>query len=280
MESTMVTFTLLAGLSPTDLNRIETVETAGWLDLFGAAPADVAFELGLERRRIGEDTFFMSRGLDDLTFNRLSLASLSPPRGEVVDAAIAEFEAARVRNWVVQVPDGSRSHDTLRQSRGLVQHRRTWARFVRGVEAFHARTDLSIRAADRDTAQSFGEVAARGFGLPRPAARWLSSIVGRPGWHCFMAFDGETPVATSAIFIDGSAGWLGVAATLPDYRGRGAQPALLAARIDAAARQGCTILTTETGVPLPGEPGPSYANIQRAGFRIAHLRLNLCKPPS
>lgn len=274
----MVTFTLPAGLSATDLSRIEAVERDGWLDLFGAAPAGIALELGLEHRRIGDDSFFMSRGLDDLTFNHLSLGSLSPPRGEVVEAAIAEFEAAGVRNWVVQIPDGSPTHETMCQTHGLIQHRRTWARFVRGTEAFHARTDLMIRAADRDMAQSFGDVAARGFGLPRAAARWLAAIVGRSRWHCFMAFDGETPVATSAIFVDVSAGWLGIAATLPEYRGRGAQPALLAARIEAAGKQGCTILTTETGVPLPGEAGPSYTNIQRAGFRIAHLRRNFCKP--
>ena len=48
-----------------------------------------------------------------------------------------------------------------------------------------------------------------------------------------------------------------------------------AARINAAIAGGCTLLTTETGIPHGGEPAPSYANIQRAGFAVAYPRPNL-----
>jgi len=50
---------------------------------------------------------------------------------------------------------------------------------------------------------------------------------------------------------------------------------LLAARINAAIAGGCTLLTTETGISHGGEPAPSYANIQRAGFAVAYPRPNL-----
>ena len=56
-------------------------------------------------------------------------------------------------------------------------------------------------------------------------------------------------------------GWLGFAATLPDYRGRGAQSAILAARIEDARKQGCRMVTTETGELEEGRPGNSYRNI-------------------
>jgi hypothetical protein len=90
-----------------------------------------------------------------------------------------------------------------------------------------------------------------------------------------MGFDGGTPAAAGALFIDGGCAWLGIGATVGSHRKRGAQSALLAARIDAAIASGCALLTTETGIPQPGEPAPSYANIQRAGFAVAYPRPNL-----
>ena len=38
---------------------------------------------------------------------------------------------------------------------------------------------------------------------------------------------------------------------------------------------GCTILSTETGIPREGEAGPSFKNILRAGFVIVYSRPNL-----
>jgi GNAT superfamily N-acetyltransferase len=69
-------------------------------------------------------------------------------------------------------------------------------------------------------------------------------------------------------------GWLGIGATRPEHRRRGAQSALLAARIDVGLARGVAGFATETGRPLPGEPGPSFANIKRAGFRLVYDRPN------
>jgi hypothetical protein len=83
----------------------------------------------------------------------------------------------------------------------------------------------------------------------------------------------------SALFVTGALGWLGVAATLPASRRRGAQEALIAARIRHAAALGCTRLVTETGERTEERPSVSYRNILRAGFAEAYLRPNLVSPP-
>jgi hypothetical protein len=93
-----------------------------------------------------------------------------------------------------------------------------------------------------------------------------------------LAWDGDTPIATGAVFVSGRAAWLGIGATLATHRRQGAQSAMLAARVGIAAQAGCRTITTETGIPQPGEAGPSYVNIQRAGFRIAYRRPNLRRP--
>jgi len=102
----------------------------------------------------------------------------------------------------------------------------------------------------------------------------LSGFVGAPGWLHFLAWDGDEPVASGALYADGESGWIGVGTTREAWRGRGAQSALLAARIDAGRELGVRWFTTETGA----EPGPSYRNILRAGFEEAYRRPNWLSP--
>jgi GNAT superfamily N-acetyltransferase len=78
--------------------------------------------------------------------------------------------------------------------------------------------------------------------------------------------------------VDGGVGWLGLGATLPEYRGRGAQSAILAARIEHARRLGCATVVTETGELADDRPSSSYRNIVRAGFREAGVRRNYRAP--
>jgi GNAT superfamily N-acetyltransferase len=274
----MSSTTTPSGLPASKVTQIETVERKAWLDMFAAAPPETAAELGLEQRALHGGALLICRRLDGIQFNRLSLGTHSPARETALDFAISEFERAGMRNWAIQVPEGSDSLEEMCARKGLVRHSRTWVRFIRGPEPASSTTKLTIGAVGPDMADAFGAVVAQAYGLPPSAAQWLSAIVGRPYWTCFMASDGQTPVATGAVFLDGASAWLGIGATLPSHRGRGAQSGLLAARIEAAVRQGCDTLTTETGVPLANEAGHSYRNIQRAGFRIAHVRYNLCRP--
>src|SRR5262249_8928647 len=112
------------------------------------------------------------------------------------------------------------------------------------------------------------------FGIPSALEPWLAALVGRPGWRFVVAeIDGRT-VATGAAFVDGARAWLGVGATLAEDRNRGAQGALLAARVALAADAGCTVLATETGESIAGEVNPSLNNIRRAGFVQVCSRLN------
>ncbi|WP_088348106.1 MULTISPECIES: hypothetical protein [Rhodomicrobium] len=265
-------------ISTADFRDIEIVERDAWLDLYAAAPTDAAVELSVAYRLKGDAALLISRRIDSLVFNRLAcLGVVSPAQPQVLDEAIAAFDAADTPNGGVQVPEGEKALEALCNARGLVPHHRVWAKFIRRPGIITAQSSLEVRMIGREHAAAFGEIAATVFGLPSAAAEWLSALVDRPRWTCFMAFDGEAPVATAALFVHGASGWLGVGAALSAYRQRGAQSALLAARVSHAAVQGARILTTETGVPHPGEPGHSYGNIQRAGFDIAYLRPNFCR---
>ncbi len=264
-----------------DVASIETIEHQALLDMNEAAPDDVRAALGIDHQAVDGGALLVCSGLDDLQFNRLTGQDVvAPARADTLDRALATFERAGVRNWVVHVAPGAAGLQRICDARGLVAHPRTWAKFVRNNAPAAASTDLDVQEISPREADAFGGVVSQTYGLPAAMAQWVSALPGRANCHCVTAFDGTTPVAAGAVYVNGPAAWLGLGATLPSHRRRGAQSALLAARINTAARHGCKIITTETGVPHPGEAGPSYRNIQKAGFRIAYLRPNLRRPES
>lgn len=261
-----------------DIVDIEAIEQAACADLYAAAPASLADKLGLEHSRIDDGLLLVSRGLDNLVFNRLVGFGVNMPSREAgIDQAIRAFQRAGVHNWVIQVAPGTDVLARLLAARGFSRHPRTWAKFARppGPPTV-ASTDLTVREIGRADADRFGAVVIEGFGLPREAGGWFAALAGRSRWRCFLAMDGTQAVAAGAVFIDGKSAWLGLGATLPSHRGRGAQTALLTARLTASV--GAELVTTETGLPLKGEASPSYNNIQRAGFSVAYERPNFRHP--
>ncbi|HEV2786041.1 MAG TPA: GNAT family N-acetyltransferase, partial [Solirubrobacteraceae bacterium] len=72
----------------------------------------------------------------------------------------------------------------------------------------------------------------------------------------------------------GDVAYLGFAGTLIEHRGKGAQTALLARRIQRARELGCQRLVTETGERKAGRPSNSYRNILRAGFTEVAVTAN------
>jgi GNAT superfamily N-acetyltransferase len=135
-------------------------------------------------------------------------------------------------------------------------------------------TTLRVEEVRADRGDVFADVFIRAYGVPEVARHLLERLPGCEGWRCFAAFDGDTPAATGALFVTGAVGWLGAAGTLPEFRRRGAQAALLAARIEAGRETGCETLVTETGEPVDGKPGNSYRNLVRAGFEPRYVRQN------
>jgi GNAT superfamily N-acetyltransferase len=144
-----------------------------------------------------------------------------------------------------------------------------WMKFRRAVEPA-AKSSTDLRVEETRDREAFALVSGEGSGIPPDLALELSTLVGAAGWHCFVAFDGDEPAGGGALYVDGELGWLGIGATRPAYRRRGAQSAILAARIETARTLGVKRLTTETGEQVEA----SYRNILRSGFAEAYRRPN------
>jgi len=85
---------------------------------------------------------------------------------------------------------------------------------------------------------------------------------------CFLAELENAAVAAGGLAIHEGVALLAGASTIPEWRQRGAQQALLKARLNYAKDQGCDLAMICTA---PGSG--SQRNAQRQGFRIAYTRI-------
>jgi GNAT superfamily N-acetyltransferase len=240
---------------------LERPELAAYVDAFCAAP-DLC-----EVAEIGSATCLALRQLPSRIFCRvIGLASTDP-----LDEIAAFY--GDTPWWV------SDSHGLGAELEGRGFERDYgWMKFSRGVGPREARSDLDVVRVEPARAPDFAAVVVAGYELPEWAAPLAANVVGRPGWSCYVAYDGEEPAGAGALYVHEGVGWLGYAATIGRYRGRGAQSAILAARIEDARKQGCTMVVTETGELQESRPSSSYRNIARAGFREAGIRPNYRAP--
>jgi GNAT superfamily N-acetyltransferase len=264
-------------LSAADLALAERVEAGAMLGMHGAAPAALRERLGLGLERVGGGLVETAREVPSTLFNRAIGTGVEHSAGPgEVEAILEKFAQERTESYYFHLFPGAQAKD-LRHAlaeNGL-KRGRGWVKFLRGPEpAPQVRTDLEVREIDESHAEDFGRIVTEGFELPEGAAPLLASVVGRPGFRVFCGFDGETPAGAGLLYIHNGTAWFSYAATLPAFRSRGCQGAVLARRIEAAREAGCRLLVTETGEEVEGQPQASWRNIERFGFTPLYCREN------
>jgi GNAT superfamily N-acetyltransferase len=282
-----------------ELERLlERVEARQSVDLFDAAPPELATREGVGLQRHGGALYLTARGHDHPMFNRVMAVGLSDGGAAagatqaVLDRAAAHYREVGVRRWMIQLLPHVES-EAFRAAAGErgVTRLRGWAKHLGPARAdLPFRTDLRIVRVDDDLAgdertrlgEAWARIAAESFGLPPTFAPWLGELAGRDGWHLYLAMDGDTPVATGALFlteVDGERfAELNFAGTLSEHRGRGAQSALIARRVADARALGIRWIATETDEDVPDRPNPSYRNLRRLGFPVVYVRANWGPP--
>ncbi len=146
-------------------------------------------------------------------------------------------------------------------------------------------TGIEVGRLGQSEAQLFADVLVQAFakpdtggvgGDPIPPSeeirRWVMLTTTMAGFYGMVArIDGEVAGAASLRFDDRIAQFTG-AGTLPRFRRRGVQTALLRARLADARRNGC-----EIGVVVTQPASKSQQNVQREGFSLLYSRHLLVK---
>ena len=123
-----------------------------------------------------------------------------------------------------------------------------------------------------DTAR-WADIAAEGWGNENPQLGAFVRNMGRTqaaaaGFHAFVAEEEGRGIAAGSLFIREGTALLAGASTIPSARRRGAQLALLAARLQYAVDCGCDLAMI---VAFPGSG--SQRNAERHDFRVAYTRV-------
>ena len=136
-----------------------------------------------------------------------------------------------------------------------------------------SRTQLDVEVCDVKNAglDEFLDTLNTGFGTPGqllPGMRanqsfWLQV----PTWQLFIARVVGVAAGAAVLSLHADTGYLAAASTLPAFRNRGIQSALISARIARAEALGCTVVTGQAA-----HGSSSQGNMQRAGLQISHVR--------
>ncbi|KUL27544.1 hypothetical protein [Actinoplanes awajinensis] len=256
----------------------EQVEAAFMYDYELGMPEAARTRLGVSAARIGGGVA-LAMAADPTTYwsKALGFGLTEPFTLALFDEILDFYRGSGVKQAVIQLipavlPAGFAAAAAARG----VERGTTWIKL--GGDPAHVAatpTDLRIGPVPVEQAGAFAGTVLDTFGMPAgDLTTMLASTVGRPGWQPYAAWDGDLIVAGGNVYLhDGGAG-LNAAATRAEYRRRGAQGALIAARAAAAAAAGSTRVYAETGKPAPHGHNPSLANMLKAGLTPLYEREN------
>lgn len=128
---------------------------------------------------------------------------------------------------------------------------------------------LTVRQVRAEESGLYGRIAAQGWIEHPEVMPFIEGFahLSLAAATCFFAELDGMPIATAALFMHAGTALLAGASTIPGGRRRGAQNALLDARLRHAAEQGCDLAMM---VAAPGSA--SQRNAERRGFHIAYTR--------
>jgi GNAT superfamily N-acetyltransferase len=261
----------------------EKVEMRAWQDIVNAAPLWLRVSMEMVAEEGDGVLLLASRGIPSLLFNRvIGLGKQEPATDRRIGDVMDRYWTMGIANyWVHAGPYAQPVRMGRRlQNHGLTLYRRSWVKMMREARLMPSvNASMNVRLARADDAHHVASIVGPAFDLRQRGAELFANLVERRRWTVLVAELESQVIATAGLFIDDDIAYLAFAATRPEFQCRGAQRALVQARVNLATNAGCRWIATETGFPLAAdEPNPSYHNMLRAGFRPVEIRDNYAPP--
>lgn len=249
---------------------------SAWVGLLAAQPGD---PFGAEVRAFGPLTAIAAARVGHVIFSRVF--EMTDADRDQLDP-ILDFYAARGASplfdlspyAVASMPPEGGLLDAL-GTRGFRQ--RGFHQMMVGIPSENLPLipdSIAIRPVETDAevnalAHIYGQIRGAGD------ADAIRPLVGAPEFHCLLAYVDDQPVGLGVAHVRNGATSMANGMTLPAYRGRGVQTALLAARVRLALDAGCDLLVSQCQAG-----SPSQRNQQRVGLRVAGTKVWWVRPPS
>ena len=221
-----------------------------------------------------DGTYAMFDGPSSPCTQTFGFGLFAPPSARALEA-IERFFAERSAPVFHEVcPIAEAAHLELLSARAYrpIELSNVLYRSIAGITGAATAPDAPrVRIVGADEGDRWAQTLADGWRDVAGVGGLVHELAGvfaaRSGSRLFLAEHEGRAVAAGSSFLSHGVALLAGASTVPEARRRGAQSALLAARLHDAAQHGCDIAMV---VALPGSG--SQRNAERNGFRVAYTR--------
>jgi len=255
----------------------ERVEAAWFFDWLSAAPGPAASVLGTSAIRLRGGGIATSMANDPVAYWSKSLGFGSPVDRATIAEIVDFYVAAGTPSATIQIAPVLLPADWPEIcAEFALAHGSSWVKLEGEIDAAaREASGLRVAAVGSDDLDEWAHAVFRGFGMPPEHLASIAAESARRGTiQAFGAWHGDSIVAGASLAVVDGVGALLGASTLPEYRGRGAQSALIAIRARAARAAGVTRRIAETGRPSVEGANPSLNNLVRAGLAPVYDRVN------
>ncbi|WP_410813422.1 GNAT family N-acetyltransferase [Micromonospora sp. 067-2] len=257
----------------------EAVEAEFMYQLETAAPASDRQLLGIATERLGGGVVLAVRNDPTSYWSKaLGLGFAEPVSGQLVDRILNVWRAERNPIGALQIaPEALPANwEEICETRRLSPGGRI-AKMAAPIDELSpaGRSDLLVAPVAPEDGDQWARVLLDAFGMPHEGlAGMFAAMVGHHQFHPYGVWDGDTIVGGGTLFVHGQVGSLVAGAVHQAFRNRGAQTALIAARIARARELGCRWVMGETGQPDEGKSNTSMDNMLRVGMKPLYVRRN------
>jgi GNAT superfamily N-acetyltransferase len=255
---------------------VEFNEARAYTSLIKAAPESFCKEHGLRAVSIGSAVAIVAETVSNsVNMNRVIGLGVAEPATQAMVDEIANVYASCGLSFGIELAPCARPKelvDWLRMRR--IRRGVATAVHYRAAQYMEPKEQrVSVVRSSPLQRDMVAEICCSVFRMPAAAHAAIAATADIPEWRHWLAYCGSRPVAAALSFVGAGVGWLGWDATLPEFRGLGAQAALIVHRVNEATSMGCQYITAETAINPGLVPDPSYRNYERSGFLLAYERV-------
>jgi hypothetical protein len=281
--------TTLMDMTPVDLAqaaRIEAAEVIAWTDLYAAAPPGFAEAAGIGTREVAGSRVLSWKASGRRYFSRvIGLGVSAPATEQALEDILSGYEEAGITMFLLQLlPHCQPSqYEAWLRASGLEPFD-AQDRIVRGNEPLSPSIsvatggELVVERVTADTADEWAEFLQRVYRLDTD--HWLQALIGRAGWHQYVARRDGAIVAARGMHIGRDrAAWLGMDGPVPglmtdDHAPDAAICAVIVA--DGLARCARSFIA-DIEAPSTMMDTPAYEHFARLGFTRPYVRTHYAR---
>ncbi len=228
--------------------------------------------MGVELKRFGNAVAFSVKNIPGPSYNTVKGIS-----GENIDGVgeIIEFYSSRGIPPRFEVTPGNASGDLFRKlsTLGFYQSgfHTSLYRSLSSDDSPQAvkQNNIQIEEIGLEDFDIFGELYTKGFGMPVAFKDFVTAnnrvLAESDDWTFYLARVEGHPAGIAVLFRKNDVATLAASATVPEYRNRGVQTALIQNRIQQAIDEGCQFIIGQAAFG-----SVSQMNMERAGLKVAY----------